>query len=182
MATDPIDEVLSDVHLRLGVEERFWPKVMRPMDWTSCWEWQGAKRRLGYGRFKTKSYTTVSAHRLSYALYYGVSPGEMHVCHRCDNPQCVNPEHLFLGTNADNVADKVTKGRAIGRDQRGERNAAAKLTARAVDEIRDLISAGHKNTHIAARYGVTHQLISRIRRGRSWVVGMEGVEPPTSCV
>lgn len=184
MADDAIDQVLSDVHLRMRVEERFWPKVMKPMDWSACWTWQGATKRRGYGQFKVFSYTTASAHRLSYALYYGVNPGELHVCHRCDNPACVNPAHLFLGTNADNVADKVAKGRAVGRDQRGERNSAAKLSARAVHEIKALIAAGHKNTRIAARYGVTHQLISRIRRGRSWaeVVGMEGVEPPTSCV
>lgn len=184
MDADHIARMLSDVHLRMTVEQRFWPKIMKPMNWAACWEWQASKRREGYGRFKIFSYVTVSAHRLSYALFYGVSPGDLHVLHRCDNPKCVNPSHLFLGTNADNVADKVSKGRCIGRDQRGEKNAAAKLTREAVSDIRRRIADSQTNTSIAALYGVTHQLISRIRRGRSWagVVGMEGVEPSTSRV
>lgn len=184
MAIDHIARLLSNVQLRLSAEERFWPKVMKPMGWDACWEWGGALNPSGYGNFKVYSYANAGAHRVSYALYYGQSPGEMLVCHKCDNPMCVNPTHLFLGTVADNTADMVTKGRARNGDQRGERNGCAKLSAESVSEIRKLISAGRKNTWIAARYGVTHQLISRIRRGHAWkeMVGMEGVEPTTSCV
>jgi hypothetical protein len=90
------------------------------------------------------------------------------VCHRCDNPPCCNPDHLWLGTNADNVADKMAKGRQPVQDQRGERNTAAKLTAADVEKIRGMIRAGMTNIAIAARFGVTHQLISRIRRGKAW--------------
>lgn len=184
MAHDPIAHMLSDVHLRMSAEERFWPKVMKPMDWSACWEWQGSKSLQGYGRFKLFSYTGSGAHRVSYALYHGVSPGQLHVCHHCDNPRCVNPTHLFLGTNDDNVADKVAKGRNRTGDQRGENNGAAKLKTADVVLIKRMIANGRENTKIAAKFGVTHQLISKIRRGHLWadVVGMEGVEPPTSCV
>jgi hypothetical protein len=169
MATDPIARMLASDSLRLDAEERFWPKVMRPMGWEACWPWQAAsKSKGGYGNFKLASYTQIAAHRISYALHHGQSPGELHVLHKCDNPSCVNPLHLFLGTNADNVADKVAKGRALGRDMRGARNGNARLSDEQVTTIRQRIAKGENNTRIAADYGVTHQLISRIRRGRSW--------------
>lgn len=167
---DYIAEMLADDQWRMRVEERFWPKVMRPLQWDACWPWTGAKRSgaQGYGNFKIQSYVAVRAHRVSYALYYGQSPGGLLVCHKCDNPVCVNPSHLFLGTVQDNSDDMKRKGRAARRDQRGERNGAAKLTEADVSKVRQLIDAGQTNVAIAERFGVTHQLISRIRRGRSW--------------
>lgn len=167
---DPIAEMLADDAWRMNVESRFWPKVMKPLQWDACWPWTGAKRgdRQGYGNFKIKSYVAARAHRVSYALYYGQSPGSMLVCHKCDNPVCVNPAHLFLGTVQDNSDDMVRKGRSPRRDQKGEKNAAAKLTSDDVAAIRRLIAAGHTNIAIAERYSVTHSLISRIRRGRAW--------------
>lgn len=168
--SDPIADMLADDAWRMNVESRFWPKVMKPMQWDACWPWTGAKRddRQGYGNFKIRSYAAARAHRVSYALYYGQSPGAMLVCHKCDNPVCVNPSHLFLGTVQDNSDDMVRKGRSPRRDQKGEKNAASKLTAEDVEKVRQLIEAGHTNIAIAARYGVTHSMISRIRRGRAW--------------
>lgn len=168
---DHIARMLTDQAWRMRVEGRFWPKVMKPMQWDICWTWTGSKKSSGkdrYGGFKIKSHVTVRAHRLSYALYHGRSPGQMLVCHTCDNPECVNPMHLFLGTVKDNSIDMVRKGRQRSGPTQGEQNGAAKLTAVQVATIRDLIRAGLTNVAIAARYGVTHQLISRIRRGRSW--------------
>lgn len=160
----------------MEVEGRFWSKVMRPLDWTSCWEWQASRhKRGGYGRFKIKSYTSVAAHRLSFALYTGKSPGEWMVLHSCDNPPCCNPAHLRLGTVQDNSDDMVARGRWKGRDQSGENNGAAKLKAADVEKIRGLIRAGLTNIAIAARFGVTHQIISKIRRGRAW--GSEPMQP-----
>lgn len=167
---DYIADMLVDDAWRMRVEERFWPKVMRPLQWDACWPWTGAKRSgaQGYGNFKIQSYVSVRAHRLSYALYYGHSPGALLVCHKCDNPVCVNPAHLFLGTVQDNSDDMKRKGRGAKRDQRGELNGAAKLTAADVCKVRELIAAGQTNIAIAAQFGVTHSLISRIRRGRAW--------------
>lgn len=174
---DPLAELLTNDRLRMNVEARFWPKVMKPGDWESCWTWTGSKgsKNDTYGKIKLRSYVTVRTHRLSYVLYYGHVPGDLCVCHRCDNPECVNPLHLFLGTNAENTADKVAKGRWKGGDQTGEKNGAAKLTASQVDQIKALISVGYTNTAIGKRFGITHSLVSRIRRGRSW--GAEPMQP-----
>jgi hypothetical protein len=173
---DPLADMLADENWRLSVEERFWPKVMKPLGWDACWPWQGAKDPKGYGNFKIRSYLSSRAPRVAYALYYNRSPASLFVLHRCDNPPCVNPTHLFLGTVQDNSDDMVKKGRAAVRDQRGSKNGAAKLDEAKVETIKGLILAGLNNTVIAARFGVTHQLISRIRRGRSW--GGEALQKP----
>jgi hypothetical protein len=88
--------------------ERFWNKVERG---DGCWEWRGAKSRFGYGRFIVGRNNRL-AHRVAWAATRGEIPVGMNVCHRCDNPSCVNPDHLFLGTQRDNVRDMHEKGRA----------------------------------------------------------------------
>ncbi len=183
VAADQIDyiaEMLADPAWRLSVEKRFWLKVIKPDGFDACWPWQGARKRRdprqAYGSFKIASYVATRAHRVAYALYYNRSPGGLLVCHHCDNPQCVNPTHLFLGTVQDNSDDMVRKGRAPKLDMRGQRNHAAKLDDRKVAAIRDLIRAGLTNKAIATQFGVTHQLISRIRRGRSW--GQPAMQKP----
>lgn len=177
---DPLAEMLANEAWRLNVEERFWPKVMKPMGWDACWPWQGAKAAKGYGNFKLRSWTSAKAPRVAYALYNNRSPGPLLVCHSCDNPPCVNPSHLFLGTVQDNSDDMVRKGRSAHRDQRGALNGAAKLNEAQVATIRDLIRAGLNNKQIAGRYGVTHQLISKIRRGVAW--GGEPMQKPYTSI
>lgn len=96
---------------------RFWSKVDRPVD--GCWEWKAGKFRYGYGAFSLKE-KLLKAHRVSYELAYGPIPEGMYVCHHCDNPPCVNPTHLFIGTPQDNMTDKIRKGRLVACP--GERN------------------------------------------------------------
>jgi len=101
------------------LEERFWEKVDKngpTMDHmsTACWKWTGSKFKNGYGGIKEKNTKNISAHVLSYMLHYGVDPRvkSLHTLHKCDYPPCTNPEHLFLGTPADNTRDRQLKSRA----------------------------------------------------------------------
>ncbi len=95
----------------LWLPKRFWEKVKRSTG-TACWEWMGATDSKGYGQFKLPERASpVNASRVAYWLSTGVWPGESQVCHKCDNPPCENPSHLFLGTRSDNMQDMVAKGR-----------------------------------------------------------------------
>lgn len=174
MTSIPAAEIESDLLLRIQTKGEFVASRMAAHQVTAggCWEYQGYIRSNGYGQFKINCRgaspykRNFLAHRVSYAFHYGIDPGESLVCHRCDNPACINPEHLFLGTTADNSADMVAKGRSV--NQTGARNHAAKLTEDAAREIIRQLQAGRNNTAIAAETGVTHSLVSLIRRGKAW--------------
>jgi hypothetical protein len=118
-----------------------------------CWEWIGTQNGQGYGVLRVGEGNQL-AHRLSWEREYGKIPRGMYVLHRCDNRGCVRPEHLFLGTLADNNADMISKKRHH-----------TKLTETEVREIKDLSGS---NTEIAARYGVSRVLVGKIRLGKAW--------------
>lgn len=129
---------------------------------TGCWEW--AKSKVSeYGRFYYRGLTR-KAHRVSYELHVGLIPKGIFVCHRCDNPRCVNPEHLFLGDQTQNMADMVVKGRQPR--VRGSRNGNSKLTE---DEVRSIRSAeGLTHQALADKFGVGQPLITMIRNRKIW--------------
>lgn len=137
---------------------------------TGCWNWTGGVRRperpygsLVIGSRSDGTRRRVSAHRLAYEIWVGPITDDLCVCHRCDNPRCVNPDHLFLGTKKDNADDRDAKGRgAAPPHPSGERHARATLTDAQVDEIRESDLSSRK---IAALYGVTDGHVRAIRRG-----------------
>ena len=128
---------------------------------TGCWEWTKYRDPSGYGRSEYEG--EVMAHRISFLAFVGSIPGGLHVLHRCDNPCCINPRHLFLGTNADNVKDRVSKGRQ--QSVAKELNPRAKLTEAEVAEIR---AADATQAQLARRYGVCPSTIGYIRRRETW--------------
>lgn len=132
---------------------------------TTCWEWLAYKNPKGYGTFAISRKDRMYAHRASWLLHRGEIPKGMYVLHRCDNPSCVNPEHLFLGTARDNTIDMLTKGRGGPLTVGGERSPVSKLTDAQVVAIRLERSEGAKLHVIAARHGVTNATISRICAG-----------------
>lgn len=148
------------------IAPRFWAKVDRrgPDD---CWEWQRRSRHNhGYGTFRKTTYESVKAHRLAYELEIGPVPDGLEVCHRCDNPPCCNPAHLFLGSHADNLQDM----RAKGRDARGERNGQAKLTDEVVATIRlRYASEAISQRALGREYGIGQSHVSDILGGRKRV-------------
>lgn len=118
-----------------------------------CVEWRGGRCRKGYGALNLDG-VTEKAHRVAYIVAHGSIPAGVHVLHKCDNRACVNPEHLMLGSNSDNIADKVAKDRASKR-----------LTAESALEIKGMIVAGRNQYEIAALYGVAQSTVSRIGSG-----------------
>ncbi len=128
-----------------------------------CWAWHGPKTHLGYGHF-TFAGKLRYAHIVSWFLATGEWPGNLDTLHRCDNPECANPGHLFLGSHADNMADRNQKKRHA----HGERNGSAKLTESDVKEIRAARTAGATQMCLAAQYGVSRSNIRRIIDRKGW--------------
>lgn len=141
---------------------RFESKVDRSGGPNACHLWTAGKDRVGYGKFWARG-CSARAHRVAYSIAHGVVPPTTYVCHRCDTPACVNPEHLFAGTPLDNMRDKMAKGRL--RVPFGYANGRAKLTRADVVEVRRLAGIGVFQYEIARRFGITQSGVSRIVTG-----------------
>ena len=150
------------------VAERFWPKVTKagPDD---CWPWNAGRDDKGYGTLSTRhGKSPVKAHRVSWELHNGPIPPGKEVMHDCDNPPCVNPRHLKLGTHQQNMADAHKRGRINNyRHGRGENNNAAKLTADQVREVR-LFAGKLTQTALAKEFKVSRRTIFNILNRKQW--------------
>lgn len=137
--------------------ERFWNKVQKT---ETCWLWEGAKQSGGYGRFIYEGFVD-GAHRVAYRLLKGPIPKGLHVCHSCDTPSCVNPDHLWVGIAKQNQSDCIAKGRKAKQN--------SKLTIDQVREIRDkYIPRKYHLDKLASEYGVDRAQIHRIVTHQRW--------------
>ena len=145
-------------HLDRSTIQRFWSKVSKD---DNCWEWQGYIRDR-YGAIKIKGHN-YSVHRIAYSIHYGIDPGIMLVCHTCDNPLCIRKDHLFLGTVADNVADRVLKNRSA--HPIGASNPRAILT---LVEVIDIRQSTQTEVELGYQFGISSSLAGQIRRRQKW--------------
>jgi hypothetical protein len=140
--------------------DRFWKKVDKTSNPNGCWEWCGAiVLNRGYGLFGFKG--TKLAHRISYELSNGSIPSNMCVCHTCDNPKCVNPQHLWLGTTQDNTEDRHIKNRSA----RGSKIGTSKLTEA---QVKDIKSKQLRSLEYCKKYNISDTTVYRIWNNEFW--------------
>lgn len=148
----------------MDTEKRFWEKVSQKSE-DECWNWNAGTDGTERGAFSFHG-KPERAYRVAWILTNGEIPDGMSVCHKCDNPRCCNPKHLFIGTQADNALDMWNKGR--GASPRGERNGRAKLTTENILEIRQLSAQGLSSRKIASRMDVSKTQINEVLKGNIW--------------
>jgi len=150
------------------IEERFWPKVKKGRK-NECWLWTASLNR-GYGQLADRhGKPPLKAHRVSWELVFGPIPEGLWVLHKCDNPRCVNPNHLFLGDQGTNMKDAASKNRLPGNRTKGSQHHRSKVTEEQVKEVRRLYETGeHTQAQLAASIGITQTQISNIVRRRVW--------------
>ena len=169
---------MADAH-STQVPDRFWSKVHKS---DTCWEWTGSRNGNGYGAFSADG-RRWPAHRFLAHCLWGPIAADLQVCHHCDNPPCVNPAHLFIGTRADNMRDAGRKGRhpmqvhrdrsslrrpEIHYDGKGETNNKARLTAEQVTAVRVAAEGGERTIDIARRFNITVGHVRKLATKKGW--------------
>lgn len=150
-------------HDRVSAEDRFWSRVKKSDEIDGCWEWTAGRTSQGYGHFQVNG-VIHKTHRYAYEMANGPIPPGLFACHRCDNPPCVRPDHIFLGTNRDNQIDSRDKGR--NRPARGQAAGSA-LTEKEVIDIRSRAPFSMIKD-LAAAFGVGPWTISRVIKRQIW--------------
>lgn len=148
--------------------ERYWEKVLKT---NACWLWMGSRDGGGYGLIGSggENGRLLKAHRVAWEIVNGPIPEDMVVMHKCDTPSCVRPDHLQLGTVAENNADRKSKGRNAS--TAGERHPLTKLTNADVRNIRERLSRNETQTRIAKDYSISQSAVSAIKTGITWTLG-----------
>lgn len=144
--------------------ELFYKNTIVPKNRDECWIWQCGKTAR-YGQIKING-IKVGVHRFSYEYFNGKIPEGMYICHQCDQPKCVNPKHLFIGSSQDNMDDKIQKGR--GKYCKGEKQAGSILSEQQVKEIKLKLKEGVYQRILSAEYGVSQTTIYKINQGIHW--------------
>lgn len=159
--------------IKTPLEERFWPKVDK-QDSDECWNWKGFLDRDGYGQISAGGVGSamLKAHRYSYELHYGINPGDKVVLHICDNPSCVNPAHLRMGTPSDNMKDCWDKGRsALRPSMPGASHPLSTLTPEAAMQIRNAYETRDiTQKELAEEFGVSKGNVYYVLTGKHWTV------------
>ena len=149
----------------LSSQEYFFKQISIENHINNCWIWIGNCNKQGYGKLTSKKKTWMS-HRFSWMIYNGQIPPGLCILHKCDNPPCCNPDHLFIGTHKDNSKDMVIKKR--NRDDRGSKHPMHKLNEQQVLKIRESIENGEQQSKLAIQYNVGPMTISNIKHRKSW--------------
>ena len=145
--------------------DRFWSRVDKS---PTCWIWKGARLMNGYGVVSLCG-NRLTAHRASWFIAHGnIPPTDIYVCHKCDVKLCVNPDHLFLGTNSENIKDAIKKGRFNPKGMKGESHGRSKLTTVQVQFLRSLPSLYNIRRKLAEKWGVHTSTIRKAYNGRYW--------------
>lgn len=160
-------DILRSIGFTPTLPERFISKITKT---ETCWLWNAYRLPRGYGLIaRGKSGDGMElAHRVSWILHFGPIDTDIEICHDCDNPPCVRPDHLFRGTQTDNMRDCVNKGRFRKNQSQGQDHPESKLTDRQVFEIVSLLKTGMTQQAIADRFNVSQSCIMLIKTGRSW--------------
>ncbi len=153
-------------HLEDSDKKRFWDKVKTQGN-DQCWPWTASTDLSGYGRFGFRE-ILLSAHRVAWEITYGDIPFKKHVLHHCDNPRCCNPEHLFIGTHQDNMADRDKKGRGKTCVLKGEKNPNSRFKEVDIIEMRGMVKQGYKQGDVAKKFNTAQSVISNIINYKNW--------------
>ncbi len=160
--------MIKDISIYLSkLKNSFYQKTQIPNE-NGCMLWIAAKNGQGYGKLRATYGLTFQAHRFSYYLHNGYINPDLYVCHTCDNPGCVSPDHLFLGTGKQNQHDCRLKGRMKKSNKMGEKNNRVKLTEKDVITIRRKLTEGNAISFLSKKYNVTYQCIHAIKNNKSW--------------